>query len=52
MKSSFTKLFILFFILIVVGILYKRFEDKRLKDEYTENNNAIQKYLLDEVTLG
>jgi len=52
MKSSFTKLFILFFILIVVGVLYKRFEDKRLKDEYTENNNAIQKYLLDEVTLA
>jgi hypothetical protein len=52
MKSSFTKLFILFFILIVVGILYKRFEDKRLKDEYTENNNVIQKYLLDEVTLA
>lgn len=52
MKSSFTKLFILFFMLIVVGILYKKFEDKRLKDEYAENNNAIHKYLLDEVTLA
>ena len=52
MKSSFTKLFILFFILIVVGILYKKFEDKRLKDETSENSNAIQKYLLDGVTLA
>lgn len=52
MKSSFTKLFILFFILIVVGILYKKFEDKRLKDESSENSNAIQKYLLDGVTLA
>ena len=52
MKSSFTNLFILFFILIVVGILYKKFEDKRLKDESSENSNAIQKYLLDGVTLA
>jgi hypothetical protein len=52
MKSSFTKLFILFFILIVVGILYKKFEDKRLKDDNSENSNAIQKYLLDDVTLA
>ena len=41
-----TNLFILFFILIVVGFLYKRFEDK-LKSETNENiYEAIQKYLL------
>ena len=51
MKSSFNKLFILFFVLIVVGILYKRFEDNRIKDETYENNVAIQKYLLDGKTL-
>ena len=31
--KSFTNLFILFFILIVLGVLYKRFEDKRIREE-------------------
>ena len=50
--KSFTNLFILFFILIVLGFLYKRFEDKRVREENTDINQAIQNYLLDDVTLG
>jgi hypothetical protein len=50
--KSFTNLFILFFILIVLGILYRRFEDKRMREENNENNEAIQNYLLDDVTLA
>jgi hypothetical protein len=45
-------LFILFFILIVLGFLYRRFEDKRMREENKDNYEAIQKYLLDDVTLG
>jgi hypothetical protein len=50
--KSFTNLFILFFILIVLGFLYKRFEDKRIREEEGDTYEAIQKYLLDNVTLG
>jgi hypothetical protein len=50
--KSFTNLFILFFILIVLGILYKMFEDKRIKQESGDTVEAIQKYLLDDDTLG
>ncbi len=50
--KSLTNLFILFFILIVLGFLYRRFEDKRMKEENNENYEAIQKYLLDDVTLA
>jgi len=53
MKSiSIINYIILFSILIVLGILYKRFEDKRLKDDDEYSYNAIQKYLLDDVTLA
>lgn len=45
-------LFILFFILIVLCFLYRKFEDKRLREESKDNYEAIQKYLLDDVTLG
>ena len=45
-------LFILFFILIVLGFLYRRFEDKRIREENRDNYEAIQRYLLDDVTLG
>ena len=51
MKSSANYIF-LFFILIVLGILYRKFEDKRLKEENSENYKTIQKYLLDDVTLA
>jgi hypothetical protein len=53
MKSfSITNYIILFTILIVLGMLYKRFEDKRIRKENKDNNNAIQKYLLDDETLA
>lgn len=50
--KSFTNLFILFFILIVLGFLYKRFEDKRMREEEGDVYEAIQDYLLDGDTLG
>jgi len=50
--KPFTNLFILFFILIVLGFLYKRFEDKRIKEDSNNVYEAIQKYLLDDVTLA
>ena len=50
--KSFTNLFILFFILIVLGFLYRRFEDKLIREETSENYKAIQNYLLDDVTLA
>ena len=52
--KSFTNLFILFFILIVLGVLYKRFEDKRIREEEGDTYEAIQKYLsnLDAPSLG
>lgn len=42
----------LFIVLIVVGTLYKWIENKRINEENKENYNAIQKYLLDDVTLA
>ena len=50
--KSLTNLFILFFILIVLGFLYKRFEDKRIREENSDVDKAIQNFLLDSVTLG
>ena len=50
--KSFNNLFILFFILIVLGLLYKRFEDKRMREENGDTYEAIQQYLLDGATLG
>jgi len=50
--KSFTNLFILFFILIVLGVLYKRFEDKMKREESSDIHESIQKYLLDDETLG
>jgi len=50
--KSFTTLFILFFILIVVGFLHRRFEDKLKREEEGDTFEAIQKYLLDGDTLG
>jgi hypothetical protein len=43
---------ILFAILAVLAILYRRFEDKRIREENKDNYEAIQKYLLDDITLG
>ena len=53
MKSNnLTNLFILFFILIVLGFLYKRFSNKIAREETQDTYESIQKYLLDDITLG
>lgn len=53
MKSSnLTNLFILFSVLLILGFLYRRYEDKLLREENKDNYEAIQKYLLDDITLG
>ena len=43
---------ILLIIFIVLGILYKIYENKRISIENNDNNKAIQDYLLDDVTLA
>lgn len=51
-QGNITNLIILFLILIVLGFLYRRFEYKRMMEENKYNYDAIQNYLLDDVTLG
>jgi hypothetical protein len=43
---------ILFVILIALGYFYRRYEDKRIRDEGVDDYGAIQKYLLNDKTLG
>jgi hypothetical protein len=50
--KSFSNYIFLFIILIVLGILYKRFEDKRMREENLENVETIQKYLLNDSSLN
>jgi len=50
--GNLTNLFILFLILAVLGFLYRRFEDKLMREENKDNYDAIQQFLLDDVTLG
>jgi hypothetical protein len=55
MKSTikfFSNYIFLFIILIVLGILYRRFEDKRMREENLENVETIQKYLLNDSSLN
>ncbi len=52
MKSFLFPKIIFFAILIVLAILYNRFEDKRLREESQDNYETIQKYLLDDDTLA
>jgi hypothetical protein len=53
MKSGdLSNLFILFFVLIVVGFFYKQYTNKLEKEESGDIYEAIQRYLLDDVTLG
>ena len=42
----------MFVILIVLGMLYSRFEEKRKRDDTNEDYDAIQKYLLNDSTLA
>jgi hypothetical protein len=51
MKKGTLNLFLLFFILIVVGILYNRYNEKITSIENDENNHIIQNYLLDNISL-
>ena len=50
--KSFTNYIILFIILVVVGILYRRYDDKLSREENQDNIETIRKYLLDESTLA
>jgi hypothetical protein len=50
--KSISNLLILLFILLVLGILYRRFEDKREREEIIDIYENIQQYLLDDDTLG
>ena len=50
--KSISKLLILFFILLVLGIVYRRYEDKRERQESSDIYENIQQYLLDDDTLG
>ncbi len=36
---------ILFFILIVLGILHKKYEEKRIREENKDTSEAIRNYL-------
>lgn len=51
MKSA-SNVVMLIVILFALGFLYRRFEDKRLREEGNNSSEAIQNYLLDDVTLG
>jgi len=43
---------ILFVVLIILGIFYRRFEDKRIRQEERDNYETIRKYLLNSDSLG
>lgn len=49
--KNISKYIILFLILVLLGIFYRRYEDKRLNEEKKFNTEAIQNYLLDKSTL-
>jgi hypothetical protein len=51
MKSA-SNVVILIIVLFGLGFLYRRFENKRLREEDNYSSEAIQNYLLDDVTLG
>ena len=50
--KNITNYIILFLLLIGLGILYRRFEEKRILEENKDNYNAIQKYLLTDASLA
>ena len=50
--KSISNLLILLFIFLILGILYRRFEDKREREESVDIYENIQQYLLDDDTLG
>lgn len=50
--NSFMKPAILFLILITLGALYRRYDDKLMREDNENNYDAIQKYLLNDLRLG
>lgn len=46
-----SKYIILFLLLVLLGIFYRRYEDKRINEDKKFNYEAIQNYLLDKSTL-
>jgi len=51
-KSSIVPNIIFIIILVLLMFLYRRFEDKRMREETQDNTETIQKFLLDDVTLA
>ena len=51
-KSSIVPNIIFIIVLVLLMFLYRRFEDKRLREETQDNTETIQKFLLDDVTLA
>lgn len=47
-QMSFMNLIILFVILIVLGFFYRRFEDKRIREEENNDHEKIKEYLLND----
>lgn len=52
MKKETVNLFLLFVILMVVGMLYKRYESKLNSIEEDENNKLIRDFLLDNISVS
>ena len=50
--KNITNYIILFSLLIGLGLLYRRFEEKRLREENGDQYKAIQKYLLTDASLA
>lgn len=50
--NSNVKLFILLFLLIILSLLYKRFEEKKNKKDSRNNYELIQNYLLNDTNLS
>ena len=44
--KNYTNYIYLLIVLMIVWFLYNRYEDKRMREENSENYNSIQKYLL------
>jgi len=51
-KFKFNKLFILLFSLLILGILYRRYENKLNNQEKLDNYDALKNYLLDTSIFG
>ena len=52
MSLQINNLLILFFILIFLVFFYRRYENKLLRENNKNNYDAIQNYLLDDITLN